>query len=69
MQKDYKTIRLKIEKELWKQLAKQAIDKDIALSVLVSEVLKSHLGKEGKKVNKVEQVKEQEGKRGKKVKK
>jgi len=74
MQKDYKTIRLKIPIKLWKQLAKQAIDKDITLSVLVSRVLESHQGKEGKigkkvnEVKKVKEVKSQKGKIGKKVK-
>ena len=69
MQKDYKTIRLKIPIKLWKQLAKQAIDKDIALSTLITELLKGLLGKEGKIGKKVKEVKVQKGKIGNMVKK
>jgi len=68
MKQEYKTIRIKISIKLWKQLAKQAIDKDMALSTFITELLKSHLGKEGKMVKEVKKIKVQEGKRGKNVK-
>jgi len=52
-----KTIRIRIPKEMWKQVSKVAIDLEVSKESLVNQAIKEWLVRQVKKVEKVSKVK------------
>ena len=51
-----KTVRLRVDKELWKLVSKVAIDLEVTKSTLVSKALKAYIATKVKQVEKIKKV-------------
>jgi len=57
MVNEVKTVRIRVPKQIWKEVSKVAIDLEVKKETLVNKAIKEWLVREVRKVEKVEKVK------------